>query len=161
MFKKIKFVTVILPYDKFHQRVLMQLRDNNPKIESPNQWGYFGGEIEDNESPEECACRELYEEIGYFTNNLIFLSHENIKDLPHLYVYSYTFLTDINLTKSINLQEGMDCKFVNFNEVKFGSIYSNKLNNYFPIVKTDFINLIFEKTIDYWNKKNHEISTII
>jgi 8-oxo-dGTP diphosphatase len=153
MIKKNKYITVILPYAKNQESVFMQLRDNNPTIESPSHWGYFGGEIEDNESEEECARRELYEEIGYETKNLVYLGYENLKDLPHIYVHSYTFLTDINLIEFVNLQEGMDCKFVKYNEIKLSLIYSNKLNKNFPIVKTDFIDSIFKKTIDYWSKQ--------
>lgn len=117
MIKENRQVTIILPYAKIQESVFMQLRDNHPKNESQSHWGYFGGEIEENESEDECARRELYEEIGYETNNLVYLSSENLKDLPHIYVQSYTFLSDINLIEFVNLQEGMDCKFVKFNEI--------------------------------------------
>ena len=43
---------------------LMQLRDDEPSIVFPGQWGLFGGTIEIGESTCEAASRELEEEIG-------------------------------------------------------------------------------------------------
>src|SRR6185436_18419652 len=42
-------------------RVLMQHRDSHAKV-SPNQWAMPGGKIEDGETPEEAALREVWEE---------------------------------------------------------------------------------------------------
>ncbi|GAA3271452.1 MULTISPECIES: NUDIX hydrolase [Dactylosporangium] len=44
-------------------RVLMQHRDLHAKV-SPNQWAMPGGKIEDGETPEEAARREVREETG-------------------------------------------------------------------------------------------------
>jgi 8-oxo-dGTP pyrophosphatase MutT (NUDIX family) len=44
-------------------RVLMQHRDQHAKV-SPGQWAMPGGKIEDGESPEEAARREVREETG-------------------------------------------------------------------------------------------------
>jgi 8-oxo-dGTP pyrophosphatase MutT (NUDIX family) len=45
-------------------RVLMQLRDDNPKIMFPGHWGLTGGAAHDSESPEDAARREVQEETG-------------------------------------------------------------------------------------------------
>lgn len=35
-----------------------------PTIKNAGQWNFFGGNVDEGESPEEAACRELYEETG-------------------------------------------------------------------------------------------------
>lgn len=47
----------------FGGKLLLQLRDDNPKIFYPNHWGLFGGEVEPNESASEAIKRELLEEL--------------------------------------------------------------------------------------------------
>ena len=42
---------------------LMQLRDDEPSIVFPGQWGLFGGTIESGESVCEAASSELEEEV--------------------------------------------------------------------------------------------------
>ena len=46
--------------DKF----LTILRDDKDDIPCPNMWEFPGGGREGNESPFECAAREVYEELG-------------------------------------------------------------------------------------------------
>lgn len=44
--------------------LLVILRDNNPALWSANMWDFPGGGRENNETPFECAAREVYEELG-------------------------------------------------------------------------------------------------
>ena len=46
-----------------HDRILLQLRDDNPGIFFPNHWGLFGGALERRESLKEAIVRELREEL--------------------------------------------------------------------------------------------------
>lgn len=46
-------------------RVLLQQRDDVPHILYPGMIGLFGGHREGDETPLECALREIEEEIGY------------------------------------------------------------------------------------------------
>ena len=48
--------------------VLLQLRDNNPKISFANMWTLPGGVVEPDETPEQAAQRELVEETGISLN---------------------------------------------------------------------------------------------
>ena len=45
--------------------ILVNLRDDDPRIIFPNQWSLIGGHVEAGESPEEGLVREVAEEIGY------------------------------------------------------------------------------------------------
>ena len=45
--------------------ILVNLRDDDPRIIFPNQWSLIGGHVEPGESPEEGLVREVAEEIGY------------------------------------------------------------------------------------------------
>lgn len=45
--------------------ILVNLRDDDPRIIFPNQWSLIGGHVEQGESPEEGLVREVEEEIGY------------------------------------------------------------------------------------------------
>ena len=45
-------------------KLLTILRDDKDDIPCPNMWEFPGGGREGNESPFECAAREVYEELG-------------------------------------------------------------------------------------------------
>lgn len=45
--------------------ILVNLRDDDPRIIFPNQWSLIGGHVEEGEEPEESLVREVEEEIGY------------------------------------------------------------------------------------------------
>lgn len=45
--------------------ILVNLRDDDPRIIFPNKWSLIGGHVEAGESPEQGLVREVEEEIGY------------------------------------------------------------------------------------------------
>ena len=49
-------------------KLLIILRDDKPTIPWPNMWELPGGGREGDESPFECAAREVYEEVGIHLN---------------------------------------------------------------------------------------------
>jgi 8-oxo-dGTP diphosphatase len=55
-------------------RYLAQKRDQIPEISMPDRWCLFGGQIEENESPEEALRRELMEEIEFSPGEMTFFT---------------------------------------------------------------------------------------
>ena len=45
-------------------RVLLQQRDDRPDLRYPGYWTLFGGQVEEDESPDQAVVRELIEELG-------------------------------------------------------------------------------------------------
>lgn len=49
-------------------QLLLHLRDNTPGLFNANMWDFPGGGREGDESPKECAMREVEEELGLTLN---------------------------------------------------------------------------------------------
>ncbi|OGI16250.1 MAG: hypothetical protein A3E38_02765 [Candidatus Moranbacteria bacterium RIFCSPHIGHO2_12_FULL_54_9] len=50
-------------YNPETRAVLLHLRDGHTEV-NPHKWGFFGGESEGKETPEECCIREWKEELA-------------------------------------------------------------------------------------------------
>jgi len=82
-------------------KLIVFLRDNNPHIPNPNKWDFFGGGREGNETPEECAIREIEEELGVTLTEDAFIwkkAHPSLMDANR---NSYFFVAEMT-------QEQMD-----------------------------------------------------
>lgn len=61
-----------LCYLEHDERYLMLLRNKKENDPNKNKWIGVGGKLEKDESPFECAKREIYEETGIDANNLLY-----------------------------------------------------------------------------------------
>lgn len=94
------------------KQILLQKRDHNT-IRYPGRWGFFGGGIENNETPEECVLRECYEELGYNLKNPK-LVH---KGTTNLILKQYVFVEEYDPLKKLILGEGEEMKWFSLGEV--------------------------------------------
>lgn len=101
----------------------MQLRDDLPTIHYPGIWGFFGGHMEAEESPECSVRRELIEEVGYVPAQLsLFYKRESI---GYRRYYYYGELA-VPLSQ-LQLNEGQDMALCSVAEIRLGQKYSRKL----------------------------------
>ena len=85
---KIRNVSLIVFYNN-KKRILLQDRTGISKI--GEEWGFFGGEIKRDETPEEAVVRETKEEFSF-----------DLKEYKYVGEYSY------------NIEESLKEKFANF-----------------------------------------------
>jgi 8-oxo-dGTP diphosphatase len=74
----IRDVSVLILYNATGH-ILLQHRASDA-FRLPNYWAFFGGGIEQGESPTEALERELLEELSYQVQNPYFLMAQHIKD---------------------------------------------------------------------------------
>jgi len=109
-----KNIALILLYDD-KKRFLLQYRtDDAPTY--PNYYGFFGGKIEEGETPRETIKRECIEELEYEPNNPI-LTLNTVRDCKYGKINIYLFLEKYDSNKKLILHEGQYMKWVNLEEV--------------------------------------------
>ena len=129
--KRVPCVSIIL--ENMEGEVLLLLRDNKSTIVLPNHWTLVGGKVEDGETPELAAHRELEEETGLKTD----LSFWKRYDRPHplFIVDQYIYVGKVDSAReSLVLGEGQDIQFFRPTEIKhlkIGYGFKALLNEYF------------------------------
>ncbi|MBM2834148.1 MAG: ADP-ribose pyrophosphatase [Candidatus Brocadiaceae bacterium] len=131
-----KEVVVILPY--VNRKVLMQLRDVKEGINFPGCWGFFGGSIDEGETPEDASWRELFEEIGYKPSVMYKMGFDVVRDLGNLSIHAYCCPLTIPIEK-IDLQEGMDLGLFSLEEIMTKELYSSKMERTLPVIETPYL----------------------
>jgi len=113
-------------------KFLLQLRADSPKINHPNTWGLFGGNIEEGETPIEAIIREIKEELELeLKEESIEKVNEFISEKRDIFIFKTTL--EKNLSE-IKLNEGQDMKLFSLEEIF-------KLENASPGLKELFENL--------------------
>ena len=122
-------VSVALAILKRNGQFLLQLRDNIPNIVYPGYWGFFGGHIEENETPLAAVRRELEEEIGYAPP---VLSELGCFDTPEVLRHIYYGELTVELEELV-LGEGWDMGLWTVEEIRRGDRYSEKAGQVRPL----------------------------
>lgn len=101
-------------------KVLAQLRDDKPGIPFPARWSTLGGAIEDGETPDEAARRELLEETELSPPLRFWRCFEHrfhIRDAAYsVDVYGYVGETDVR-AEDICLHEGQRVAFLSRDDI--------------------------------------------
>ena len=113
MFKR--RVAVIIFYDE-KKRILLQDRRGISKF--GEEWGFFGGGIEKNETPEESVIREVKEELDYQLDNYSFLKEVHYVT-PEFNITLYAFIAPLkDKLKKFNQKEGKGMKLYSIEQAK-------------------------------------------
>ena len=97
-------------------KYLLQLRDKDLNISFPDSWGFFGGLMEDHETPEECINRELMEELKV-RSKIIKKDKIAINKLSNCKHFFFQ-IEILDKVYSRNLSEGQDFGWFTFSEIK-------------------------------------------
>lgn len=102
----VRDVAVILLYNKENKILFQHRTDDAPSL--PGCWAFFGGGIEDGETPEEGIVRETKEELGYTLGTVSPVYVQDFLRDPEDPAYSkkYIFVEPYDETQSIILGEG-------------------------------------------------------
>jgi len=101
---KLKECACIILYDD-EKRVLLQHRTKDAE-RLPDYWAFFGGHVENGETPKEAAIREINEEINFISRNPRFILKRTINILRKKLVLN-VFIEEFHGNKgSLVLREG-------------------------------------------------------
>ena len=136
--KHIPCASIIL--ENMEGEVLLLLRDNKSTITFPNHWTLIGGKVEDGESPEMAAHRELIEETGLKADLSFWKRYDREHTLFIVDQHIYLAKVDTSSEKLV-LGEGQALQFFKPTEIgrlKIGYGFKALLNEYFSTTKGDF-----------------------
>lgn len=109
---------------------LLQLRDDLESILYPGHWGLFGGHLDADETPSEAVHRELLEEINWkpaFPLEHWFTSQNG----PRI---AHVFRGELSVpVEQLTLLEGQDLKLTSKQELRQGSVWSDRRSEVRPI----------------------------
>ena len=129
--KRVPYVSIILA--NAEGEVLLLLRDNKSTPVFPNHWTLIGGKVENGETPEIAARRQLEEETGLKTD----LSFWKRYDREHpLFIIDQHIYTGRVANSREMLVLGRDTQFITRCEIehlKIGYGFKNVLNEYFSV----------------------------
>lgn len=113
MFKR--RVAVVIFYDE-NKKILLQDRSGISK--HGEEWGFFGGGIEKDETPEEAVVREIKEELDYELDDCSFLKKVHYLT-SEFNITLYVFIAPLqDKLKEFNQKEGKGMKLYSLEQAK-------------------------------------------
>lgn len=121
-------IALVILEDK-SRRVAFQLRSNLPGIVNPDQWGLFGGHIEDGETPAGGALREVEEELSCTLQpgKLRYLADEWRGAEKRYFLFHYPLTEELD---NVRLTEGQRFAFFSLSQIREGVVGTNKIVSY-------------------------------
>jgi 8-oxo-dGTP diphosphatase len=119
-------------------QILLLLRDNKSTIVYPNHWTLVGGKVEEGETPEMGAYRELTEETGLLADLSFWKRYDRQHPLFIVDQYIYLAKTDAS-PEALALGEGQALQFFKPAEIqhlKIGYGFKALLDEYFLTTST-------------------------
>ncbi len=106
--KRIPCVAIII--ENGDGEILLLLRESKSTTTYPNQWTLLGRRVEEGETPEMAARRELKEKIGLNLNLLFWKQYD--REHPLFVVDQYVYIGKVNTpSASLTLGEGQALQF--------------------------------------------------
>jgi 8-oxo-dGTP pyrophosphatase MutT (NUDIX family) len=127
--KRIPYVSIIL--ENMEGEILLLLRDNQSTPVFPNHWTLIGGNLEEGETPEMAAHRQLKEETGLEASLSFWKQYD--REHPLFIIDQHIFVGKVDTSGGI-LVLGQDTQFFKPSEVKhlkIGYGFKTLLNEYF------------------------------
>ena len=112
--------------------LLLQLRDDSPAIFFPNHWGFFGGAIEQGETPKDAVAREVEEELTLVVDKNRFSDCGKIEmQISNFCLFRYFFYVKLSQHEiaTIRLTEGQE--FGIFSSAEINSLQLTPYDEYF------------------------------
>lgn len=129
----IRLPVVAIIIENRQNELLLLLRDDKPTISFPNYWTLVGGKVEEAETPETAAHREMLEEIGMDIDLTFWKRYD--RQHPHVIVDQYIYVAKIDTPRELlTLGEGQGIRFFNSHEIKnlkIGFEFDTLLHEYF------------------------------
>jgi 8-oxo-dGTP diphosphatase len=129
--KRVPCVSIIV--ENKEGEVLLLLRDNKSTIMFPNHWTLIGGKVEQGETPEMAAHRELAEETGLNARLSFWKRYDREHPLFIVDQHIYTGTVDASVQSPV-LGEGQALQFFKPDEtqyLKIGYGFKALLDEYF------------------------------
>ena len=108
----IRKVALIILYDN-RRRILLQDRRGISKL--GEEWGYFGGQIEEGETPEQAVVRETREELRYDLKEYRYVG-KYTDSIANLTIERHVFVSPLNDTSQLTQIEGKKMQFFSLDE---------------------------------------------